>query len=120
MQRLANEHQARFPYLPFYVDDWLSSDTVDALTLEQQGAYLLLLLRQWKAKDGLLPKDDVTLARWTKLGKRWPTVGRPILQQCFSERQEGYVNTKLRRLWEHARERSGKARSAAAARWNGA
>lgn len=119
MQRLADENRARFPYLPFYVDDWLSSDTVESFTLEQQAVYFLLLLRQWKAKDGLLPKDEATLARWTKLGARWSKVGRPVLRQCFNERQDGYVNTKLRRLWEHTRERSGKARASAAARWNG-
>jgi uncharacterized protein YdaU (DUF1376 family) len=117
MQRLGDGGRARFPYLPLYVDDWLSSETVDSFTLEQQGVYLILLLRQWKAKDGYLPTDEPTLARWTRLGSRWRKVGRPILEQCFSRRQDGYCNTKLRRLWEHTRERSGKARAAAAQRW---
>ena len=117
MQRQTDDGRTRFPYLPFFVDDWLSSDTVESFTLEQQAVYLLLLLRQWKARDGMLPKDEAALARWTKLGKRWPAVGRPILRQCFNERQDGYVNTKLRRLWDHARQRSSNARAAAEARW---
>jgi len=119
MPRFGDENRARFPYLPFYVDDWLGSDTVDAFTLEQQGGYRPLVRRQWRAKDRLLPQDEAKLARWTKLGKRWPAVGRPVLRQCFNERQDGYVNLKLRRIWERIRERSSKARSAAEARWNG-
>jgi uncharacterized protein YdaU (DUF1376 family) len=111
------DDRARFPYFPLIVDDWLSSDTVAAFTLEQQGAYLNLLLRQWKAKDGMLPKDDVTLARWSRLGARWPKVGRPILDACFIERETGYVNQKLRALWTHARTRSAKAVRAAESRW---
>ena len=116
--RLNNsDSRARFPYLPLYVDDWLSSDAIEAFTLEQQGVYLLLLLRQWKARDGLLPKDDATLARYTRLGARWRKVGRPVLERCFNERADGFVNLKLRRLWEETRERSGKAREAAEERW---
>jgi uncharacterized protein YdaU (DUF1376 family) len=116
--RLNNsDSRARFPYLPLFVDDWLSSDAVETMTLEQQGAYLRLLLRQWKAPNGLLPKEDATLARWSGLGARWRRVGRPVLDRCFSERADGFVNLKLRRLWEETRERSGKAREAAAERW---
>jgi uncharacterized protein YdaU (DUF1376 family) len=116
---MANTDRARFPYMPFFVDDWLSSDAVESFTLEQQGAYLLLLARQWKAKDGYLPKDEATLARWSRLGPRWRTVGRPILDQCFVERAGGYVNPRCRRLWEEVKARSAKARHAAEVRWNG-
>lgn len=112
------EEQARFPYMPFYVDDWLSSDSVDSFTLEQQAAYLLLLLRQWKAKDGMLPNDERTLARWTRLGARWPKVGRPIVARCFVERRGALVNVRLRELWEAARRKSGKAARAADSRWD--
>lgn len=113
-----DDARARFPYFPFYVDDWLSSDTVDGFSLEQQGAYLRLLLRQWKARDGMLPKDEAQLARWSGLGVRWPKLGKPILAQCFVERRDGFVNLRLRALWEHARSRSHKARGAANARWS--
>jgi len=109
--------RSRFPYMPFYVDDWLSSDSVESFTLEQQGAYLLLLARQWKAKDGMLPKDEPTLARWSRLGSRWRTVGRPIIERCFVERSGGLVNVRCRRLWEDIKDRSKKARAAAEIRW---
>ena len=114
----AGEARAKFRYMPFYVDDWLTSDTVDRFTLEQQAVYLHLLLRQWKAKDGTLPKDEQQLARWTRLGQRWSKVGRPIVAQCFVERRGGLVNVRLRRLWEAAQARSNKARVAAHLRWD--
>jgi uncharacterized protein YdaU (DUF1376 family) len=110
--------RARFPYMPFFVDDWLSSDSVESFTLEQQGAYLLLLARQWKAKDGRLPLDEKTLARWSRLGPKWKALGKPIIARCFVERGGGLVNLRCRQLWESTREKSRKAQAAAEARWN--
>lgn len=109
--------RARFPYMPFYVDDWLSSDAVESFTLEQAGAYLFLLLRQWKAPNGYLPTNEATLARWSRLGSRWPKIGRPILRACFVKRKEGYANPRCRRLWEETKAKSAKARTAADLRW---
>jgi uncharacterized protein YdaU (DUF1376 family) len=111
------DERARFPYMPFYVDDWLTSDAVDAFTLEQQGAYLRLLLRQWTAKNGMLPNDDSELARISRLGKRWAKWGRPILARCFVELREGLVNPRCRAEWERARRRSTKAAESAHKRW---
>lgn len=104
--------------MPFFVDDWLSSDTVEGFTLEQQGAYFLLLCRQWKAPTGILPNDENLLARWSRLGSRWRSVGRPILKACFTERDGGLANPKCRKLWEEVQEKSRKNQAAAAARWN--
>jgi uncharacterized protein YdaU (DUF1376 family) len=112
-----DDEQARFPYMPFYVDDWIASNAVASFSLEQRAAYLELLIRQWRARDGTLPKDEATLARWSGLGARWRTLGRPIIAQCFVERRERLVNLRCRELWEHARSRSNKARGAAQARW---
>ena len=68
---LPQPDRARFPYMPFFVDDWLSSDAVESFTLEQQAAYLHLLLRQWKAKDGFLPKDEAR----ARAGRAWAPGG---------------------------------------------
>jgi uncharacterized protein YdaU (DUF1376 family) len=109
--------RSRYPFMPFYVDDWLSSDAVESFTVEQQGVYLNLLLRQWRSKDGYLPKDDATLARWSRLGARWAKVGRPVLERCFVERAGGWVNLRCRKVWEEVKDRSAQAKRAAEARW---
>jgi len=114
-----DQDRTRFPYVPFYVDDWLSSDAIAGFTLEQEAAYLRLLLRQWKAFDGQLPKDETLLAGYTRLGARWARVGRPILKRCFEERANGYVNLRLREEWLRVRGRSEQAKAAAAERWKG-
>lgn len=104
--------------MPFYVDDWLSSDTIVGFSLEQEAAYLRLLLRQWKASDGQLPKDEGVLASYSRLGTKWRRAGRPILQRCFVERAGGFVNVKLREIWLRTREKSAKAKAAAEKRWD--
>jgi uncharacterized protein YdaU (DUF1376 family) len=48
------------PYLPLYVGDYLK-DT-GSLTIEQHGAYFMLLMRMWSA-GGSLPDDDGKLSR---------------------------------------------------------
>jgi uncharacterized protein YdaU (DUF1376 family) len=109
--------KTRFPYMPFYVDDWLSSDTVARLSLVQRAAYLNLLIRQWKAPNGILPNDEEQLARWSELGVNWKRLGRPILAACFTSTASGYINPKLRGLWIAARSKSEQARKAAEKRW---
>ena len=108
---------SHFPYMPLFVDDWLTSEAVDAFTLEQRAAYLQLLLRQWKAPDGVLPTDERELARMSGLGRRWQKLGRPIIARCFVKRGDRYVNPRCRAEWEHARTRSKQAAAAARARW---
>lgn len=112
------QERTRFPYVPFYVDDWLSSDAIAGFTLEQEAVYLRLLLRQWKAPDGQLPKDEALLAGYSRLGSRWAKVGRPIIKRCFVERSEGLVNLRLREEWLRVRSKSEKARAAAEQRWD--
>lgn len=116
--RLASEDKARFPYMPFYVDDWLSSGAVASFTMEQQAAYFRLLIQQWKAHDGQLPKDETVLAGYSGLGSKWRKVGRPIIQRCFVERSGGLVNVRLREIWLHVRAKSKQAKAAAGARWS--
>lgn len=49
------------PYYPKYAQDWLSSESVTSMTLEQQGAFERLLCYQWQ--QGSIPADKVLLAK---------------------------------------------------------
>lgn len=62
------------PYLPLYVGDYLK-DT-GHLTLEQHGAYFMLLMRMWSA-GGSLPSDEGKLSRLAGITQKkfksiWP------------------------------------------------
>ncbi len=50
-----------WPWFPFYVEDWLTSPTVLAMSLAAQGAYVRLLCHQWR--DGRVPTDETQLRR---------------------------------------------------------
>lgn len=64
------------PFMQLYVGDYLS-DTL-ALTTEQHGAYLLLLMTMWRA-NGRLQNDPAKLARIARVTpKRWPQVWAAI------------------------------------------
>ncbi len=61
-------------YFKFYPSDWLESDSIFMMTLEQDGAYIRLLAAMWK--NGAVINDDPKLicnilrcspAKWRKL-----------------------------------------------------
>lgn len=107
----------RLPFLPLYVDDWFSSPTIQSFTLEQEGAYGRLLKWAWKLPNCSLPKDEVTLATYSRLGTRWRKVGRPILAACFVEQDGRWVNLRLHIEWVKAHDAHGKRVAAAEERW---
>lgn len=60
------------PYMPLYVGSYLKNTL--ALTTEQHGAYLLLLMAMW-SRSGELPNDPKVLAKIAGVTpKRWPRV----------------------------------------------
>jgi uncharacterized protein YdaU (DUF1376 family) len=120
MARTGHEvEQARMPWFKFFWSDWLTSAAVECFTLEQQAAYLRLLIHQWNTPDGILTNDPAELARISRLGGEWRKLGRPILRRCFARVPGGWSNPKLRDLWRDAQKKSQKCRKGARARWNG-
>jgi uncharacterized protein YdaU (DUF1376 family) len=109
----------KLPWFPFYVMDWLSSENIGDLTLEQEAVYLRLLGHQWIARDGYLTNNETTLAEWSRLNNgRWRKVGKPVLQRGFTRRPSGrYCNKKLRRLWHDAKAKHEQTKKAALKRW---
>jgi uncharacterized protein YdaU (DUF1376 family) len=89
----------------FYIGDYLS-DTPH-LTLEQHGAYLLLLMAMWRA-GGSLPNDDKKLARIVGLtvGK-WKRVASEVMP-FFTVNDAKITQKRLQKEYEKALEFSAK------------
>lgn len=109
------------PFFPFYVRDWLSSASVDAMTLAEKGSYIQLLAKMWENAQNrgacVLPADDRFLARTLHVtDAEWADL-RAVLVDGPSAvfRVDGahLLNDRLLREWENAQDVSEK-RSAAA------
>lgn len=78
------------PYLPLYVGDYLR-DT-GYLTLEQHGAYCMLLMRLWSA-GGALPSDEGKLSRIAGVTvKKWRPIWADL--EAFFELEDGQITHK--------------------------
>ncbi len=89
---------AAFPAMPLYSDAYLA-DTRH-LTTEEHGAYLLLLMCAWRARECRLADDDKSLARITGLSPtRWRRM-RPVLEQFFEIRKGFWQQKKLTAVYE--------------------
>jgi uncharacterized protein YdaU (DUF1376 family) len=47
--------KGKLPFMKFYASDWLSSQDVSTMTLEEEGAYIRLLCHQWRSDDCTIP-----------------------------------------------------------------
>lgn len=71
------------PWFPCYTHDFLGSPRVAAMTTEQIGAYMLLLMYQWNDAACTLPNDERTLRHITRINpNRWKRMSGPVLA-CF-------------------------------------
>jgi len=79
---------AKDPAFPWYASDWLGSNLRAMLTLEQQGAYINLLCRQWTDPTCSLPDDDEALACLSELGLGWLKGACHLLRKGFPKHPE--------------------------------
>ena len=92
----------RAPAFQFYAKDWLSSQKVLTMTLEEEGAYIHLLAHCWDSPDCTLPDDDATLAQLSRMGERWLGGGAAALRKCFVPHPRKRKRlTNIRLLEEH-------------------
>lgn len=92
----------QFPWFPMYAADYLSSERVTALTLEQQGAFVRLMCSSWNAGKGepSITTDAEAQAKVVGLPrKRWDRVKGPVLA-LFEQRGDRLYNAKMSKLWE--------------------
>jgi uncharacterized protein YdaU (DUF1376 family) len=84
------------PAFQFYASDYLSSSSVEDMTLEAEGAYVRLLARQWL--DGWIPNDIGKLSKFCKRisQKRMADLWETYLKGQFEEIEPGRLaNAKL-------------------------
>lgn len=114
---------SKAPAFPFYPKDHLSDARVSAMTVEQEGAYLRLLMYQWI--EGSIPNDPDVLSALTRIERgRIDTVWAAIRDRFvpLPGGTDRLVNTRLERERQlqdecHLR-RSESGRKAAVARWS--
>ena len=106
---------AKFPYFPFFPDDWLSSSRIDLLTAEQERGYLRLLCRSWNMPDCTLPDNEEHLLRWSRISDA--NALRTLLRTLFERNKKGWRNAKLYTLFLKAKDKHEKASSSASMRY---
>lgn len=80
------------PAFQFYPADWLSSQRVQMMTLEEEGAYIRLLCYCWN--HGSIPADTAQIARL--VGKSCSNETATTVQRMFNERStsvDGSLNS---------------------------
>jgi uncharacterized protein YdaU (DUF1376 family) len=113
---------APLKWFPFYIDSWETDEKVDALTLEEQGAYLCLLRWQWRegsisgSPAIVAAKLTVRSARAQQPHSHRMAIAKRLLRDFFVTSGEGngrVVNPKLAELYAAQVGKSEKARRAA-------
>lgn len=105
---MPRKKKVRDPAMPVYVADWFASQSIALMTLEQEGAYMRLLMHAWASGDCTLPDDDNSLATLSRLGPKWYEGSGEIIRRCFKAKRARGVrkicNEKLLELWIERRE----------------
>jgi uncharacterized protein YdaU (DUF1376 family) len=101
------------PSMPLFCGDYLA-DTKH-LTLEQHGAYMLLLMITWRNNGRALPDDDDLLARYLAITKdRWQKKIKPALAPLFDLSGGTWRSLRLEHEWQYVQERIAAKRAAGA------
>lgn len=95
---------SKAPSMPLFCGDYLK-DTPD-LSLEEHGAYLLLLMYTWSNGCRPLPDDDDRIARRLRITKeRWQKKLRPVLAPLFDLADGSWRSPRLEKEWSYVQER---------------
>jgi uncharacterized protein YdaU (DUF1376 family) len=101
------------PSMPLFCGDYLK-DTTD-LTLEEHGAYLMILMITWATGGKPLPDDDARMAKRLSVTKdRWVNKLKPVLSQFFDLSRGTWRNERLEREWNYVQAVIAKRREAGA------
>ncbi len=81
----------KIPWYPWSLDDYMSSEKVDLLTMEEEGIYRRLLDRAWHRPDTALPLEIDTLCRLTKNSPA--DVVKRVVESFFKKTENGYQDS---------------------------
>jgi uncharacterized protein YdaU (DUF1376 family) len=99
--------------MPLFCGDYLK-DTTD-LTLEEHGAYLMILMITWATGGRPLPDNDVRMAKRLSITKdRWVNKLKPVLAQFFDLSGGTWRNQRLEQEWNYVQGVIAKRREAGA------
>lgn len=90
------------PAMPFYVNDWLSSPQVQAMTPRQELAYFRLLLFSWSSQTASIPNDDDTLMALGRLDNKQDLT---VVKRAFNETPNDAASLSNERLFDVWQER---------------
>src|SRR5687767_3540255 len=99
--RMHRDMTSALYWLPLNVREWLGGQATSQMTLEQQGAFLRLILSAWDdgAREPSLPNDDRSLAELSGLRRRWRSVGA-LLRAQFEVRDGRLYSAWLSEIWK--------------------
>ena len=101
--------------IPYFGDAYMA-DTRH-LTLEEHGAYHLLLLIAWRSPNCALPNDDKRLAQMLGVTpKKWAAL-KPTVMAFWTLTENGWEQKRLTKERRWVEEKRGKNKDAAEARW---
>jgi uncharacterized protein YdaU (DUF1376 family) len=103
--------------IPYFGDAYMA-DTRH-LTLEEHGAYHLLLLIAWRSPNCALPDDDKRLSQMLGITpKKWAVL-KPTVMAFWTRCEHGWEQKRLTKERKWVEEKRAKNKDAADARWGG-
>ena len=81
----------KIPYFPFYPADWLSSNRISLLKLDEEAIYMRLLCVSWTL-NGILPLDVNKVCQLARLHLNRKKSVTNVLNSCFICGTNGYTN----------------------------
>jgi uncharacterized protein YdaU (DUF1376 family) len=101
--------------IPYFGDAYMA-DTRH-LTLEEHGAYHLLLLIAWRSPNCALPDDDKRLSQMLGItGKKWAAL-KPTVMSFWTRCEHGWEQKRLTKERRWVEEKRAKNKDAADTRW---
>lgn len=105
----------RLPYMPVYVDEFDTSQTVKRLSYEGEGVFFALMRHQWR--DGSLPPTEPEVRALLDMEPAEYPEMWALVEQKFPLKNGRRVNAKLAGLRRHALGKVRMARDLANMRW---